>query len=347
MEENSQDRAANSQSMSYKFQRLRERIRQAVASGELSGKLPGERELARRFHVNAKTLSKALTDLAAEGLLQRSIGRGTFVQGTGPNPVAGAWLLISNWSESEPPVVSAIRAANPETKVVHDVSTVRPSFINQFQAVIDLTGKLPPDFVRDLIVRGITFVAVGYEPRTYTTHAVLSDVSYEATCLGRDLMIGGHRRFLAVQQGTCKVLSEALRKAAARYAPDATVDVCFPRDVPGVMEFRPTALLCDSLSAAQELMKTLAGLDVQIPADLSVAVVGCASDELPCSGYSVSPQRQAQAVIELLRGAVPGRPTMLWLAGIFHDMGTTGPIAMAGASDAPNGTSLRFPAVAV
>src|SRR5471032_1268295 len=73
-------RAAQS-GMSYKFQRLREKLRAAVASGELSGKLPGERALARRFHVNAKTLSKALTDLAAEGLLHRSIGRGTFVKG--------------------------------------------------------------------------------------------------------------------------------------------------------------------------------------------------------------------------------------------------------------------------
>src|SRR5258706_15746710 len=64
--------------LSYKFQRLRERLRAAVSNGELSGKLPGERSLARRFHVNAKTLSKALTDLAAEGLLDRSIGRGTY-----------------------------------------------------------------------------------------------------------------------------------------------------------------------------------------------------------------------------------------------------------------------------
>src|SRR5215208_5223130 len=67
--------------LSYKFQRLRERLRQAISSGELSGKLPGERQLSRRFRVNAKTLSKALTDLAAEGLLERSIGRGTFVRG--------------------------------------------------------------------------------------------------------------------------------------------------------------------------------------------------------------------------------------------------------------------------
>src|ERR1700733_5769947 len=74
--------------MSYKFQRLREKLRAAIASGELSGKLPGERQLAKRFHVNAKTLSKALTDLAAEGLLDRSIGRGTFVKGSGAGPSA-------------------------------------------------------------------------------------------------------------------------------------------------------------------------------------------------------------------------------------------------------------------
>src|SRR5215218_11509963 len=81
--------------MSYKFQRLREKIRAAIESGELVGKLPGERALAKRFHVNAKTLSKALTDLAAEGLLDRSIGRGTYVKGSAPAPAApGRWLVL-------------------------------------------------------------------------------------------------------------------------------------------------------------------------------------------------------------------------------------------------------------
>src|ERR1700730_6954512 len=84
--------------LSYKFQRLREKLRQAITSGELSGKLPGERALAKRFHCNAKTLSKALTDLAAEGLLERSIGRGTFVKGSKEEPAAAKspWLLLSD-----------------------------------------------------------------------------------------------------------------------------------------------------------------------------------------------------------------------------------------------------------
>ena len=64
----------NSESLSYKFQRLRERLRQAIERGELTGKLPGERVLAKQFQVNAKTLSKALTDLAAEGVLDLRVG---------------------------------------------------------------------------------------------------------------------------------------------------------------------------------------------------------------------------------------------------------------------------------
>src|SRR5689334_25297879 len=106
--------------LSYKFQRLREKLRAAIASGELNGKLPGERQLARRFRVNAKTLSKALTDLAAEGLLERSIGRGTFVKGstdvgntgaTSHTTAADRWLIICDARQSESPLVQQLMQA--------------------------------------------------------------------------------------------------------------------------------------------------------------------------------------------------------------------------------------------
>ena len=79
-----------SEKLSYKFQRLREAIRGAILSGELSDKLPGERELARRFGANAKTISKALTDLTSEGLLVRQVGRGTFVADSQANGTRSA-----------------------------------------------------------------------------------------------------------------------------------------------------------------------------------------------------------------------------------------------------------------
>src|SRR5262245_35469421 len=107
--------SAGNSKLSYKFQRLRERLRAAVASGELSGKLPGERQLARRFHVNAKTLSKALTDLAAEGVLDRSIGRGTFVKGTAPSHTATAgnrWLVICDEDQLNSGITEFLKKAH-------------------------------------------------------------------------------------------------------------------------------------------------------------------------------------------------------------------------------------------
>src|SRR6476660_9990758 len=107
--------AGRQSGMSYKFQRLREKIREAVESGELTGKLPGERTLARRFHVNAKTLSKALTDLAAEGVLDRSIGRGTYVKGSAPAGGAeGRWLVLCDDVDADSGIVGHFREANGE-----------------------------------------------------------------------------------------------------------------------------------------------------------------------------------------------------------------------------------------
>src|SRR6185437_7469581 len=106
--------------MSYKFQRLREKLRQAIDTGELKGKLPGERALAKRFHVNAKTLSKALTDLAAEGLLDRSIGRGTFVKGSAPLQMErGRWLLLCDSREEDQVLIDAFRGANMDLQTAY------------------------------------------------------------------------------------------------------------------------------------------------------------------------------------------------------------------------------------
>src|SRR5215211_7006905 len=143
--------AGGAGSMSYKFQRLREKLRAAIASGELSGKLPGERALAKRFHVNAKTLSKALTDLAAEGVLDRSIGRGTYVKGSAPSSNAGGrWLLLCDDNDADAQILlEHLRRANPDTQSTCDASGARPSFLNAFTAVIDAASATSETFLRD------------------------------------------------------------------------------------------------------------------------------------------------------------------------------------------------------
>lgn len=313
--------------MSYKFQRLREKIRQAVASGELSGKLPGERELARRFHVNAKTLSKALTDLAAEGLLQRSIGRGTFVRGAADEePVAaGPWLLISD-RQSDPEVIAQLRAINSEAQVIEDVSALRPSYLNQFAAVIDLAAQTPESFLRDLLVRNVQVVALGREPRTYSTNAVLIDSALGAAHLARQMLLTGHRRFAAIEGRTQTIVADTIRSLAPNYNAEISVDACFPRDIVAAVESGVTACICDNPAAAEECMRLLAQADVAVPGKISIAAIGSTpSKEYPCTGYYVGADQKATAVAEILRAGQNGRPTILWLTGKVVDRATIAP----------------------
>jgi DNA-binding LacI/PurR family transcriptional regulator len=318
---------------SYKFQRLREKIRQAVTAGELTGKLPGERELARRFHVNAKTLSKALTDLAAEGLLARSIGRGTFVKGQEAQPTAtGPWLLLCDADQLDSPVTQALRRHNPEAKAIQDITSLRPSFLNQFTAVVDLAASTPDVFVRDLLVRNMPLVVVGREPQTYSTSAVLLDVPYLASQLGRDLLLAGHRRLAAVEstreqsEGGVRdaALTKTLRLAASRYAPEATVVSCLARDAVRVVEGGVSAFVCSSVAAAQQVTNALFTASLPIPNRVSVCAVGEADGDYPCSGFYLSSEQAAEAVTHLLRNSQGGGGSkVLWLTGQYVDRYTT------------------------
>src|SRR5262245_35394282 len=312
---------------SYKFQRLRERLRAAIASGELAGKLPGERHLAKKFHVNAKTLSKALTDLAAEGLLDRSIGRGTFVKGTPGAPSHSAdsnrWLVISEPDEANSALLEQLRQSYQNIQVVTDASSLRPSFLNSVKVVIDLSLNTPESVLRDLIVRNITVVLVGREPVTYSVSAVLIDRAFAGACLARDMMLGGHRRFLAVEPRGQKVVADAIRRAAQRYAPESTVDAVWPADVPGAVEQGgATAVICNTRGLAVQVNEVLARRQLAIPGRISVAAIGSGSGDHPCSGYYVQSQQTASTVVQLVREVNMKRPTTIWMTGAFHDGGT-------------------------
>jgi hypothetical protein len=336
--------------MSYKFQRLREKLRHAVATGELSGKLPGERALAKRFHVNAKTLSKALTDLAAEGVLDRSIGRGTYVKGSAPAVAApGRWLVLCD-SESGPEhdaiacLIDQLRRGNPDLQLATTASVagMRPSFLSGFGAVIDLACDTPDAFLRDLVVRNLPVVAVNREPKTFSTHAVLVDAAFGAARITRDLMLAGHRRLAVVEPPGSNIVSHAVRQAAIRYDRDAVIDTFSPANVEqgpaaiAIRESGATAVICDCVRTA---IRAKAGLEhhgLQGPEGLSLAAIGCmcgGPSACPCSGYYVDCEPLAQAVIGILRDSPPARPTTLWLAGEFIDRGTLAPASLSNDQD--------------
>lgn len=315
--------------LSYKFQRLAEKIRQAIASGELSGKLPGERALARRFHANAKTLSKALTDLAAEGVLERSIGRGTFVKGTAPAASNGdRWLLLCDAHSASSALAREIVGANPAAQVSTDApAEMRPSFINQFSAVIDFAAQPHDGFLRDLVVRSIPVVIVGREPRTFSTHAVIADVTHGLSRLARDLMLAGHRRICAIESRGNHLVSQTLRAVAARYAPDATVDSCAAGEAAAIVEHGSSAVLCESAESASIARRILESHGIGIPGQVALAAAGVIGDSQspPCTGWFVHAREIAEMVGQVLRGGDnhPRRPATIWLTGQRIDTGTT------------------------
>jgi hypothetical protein len=321
--------------MSYKFQRLREKIRRAIELGELNGKLPGERALARRFHVNAKTLSKALTDLAAEGLLDRSIGRGTYVRGTAPAPAVatGRWLVICDPGEENHCTIAHLRAACPEMEVITNVDHLRPSFLNQFNAVINLSAQTREQFLRDLLVRNMPVVGVKHEPRAYSMHAVMPDVTLGVQRLARDLALAGHRRLGALEPLGSNTVALALRQAAARYASDAKVETANPGEAAALAEAGVTALACGSVRDARLARAALEARGIGIPQQVSLVAVGCTCPDAQCSGYFVDCGKIGQAAIDLLKDGNP-RPVSLWIPGQWVERGTLAPIGPGLALDA-------------
>ena len=312
--------------LSYKFQRLRERLRSAVTSGELQGKLPGERTLARRFHVNAKTLSKALTDLAAEGLLDRSIGRGTYVKGQTPTAQLrrSRWLIVADADRTDSHLVRLFNEASGEGEVVSDVTALRPSFLKQFDAVIDLGSHTPASFIRDLVVRNVPVIAVNCEPETYSVNTVSTDRVTGANLLARDLIMGGHTRIAVVRSLPRGGVPHAVELAAERYGHNTVIQVCDKEQVVDAVKAGATAIICDSAEVARQVKPALAAANLRIPEDVSLVAVGCCEDDAPCSGHFADTRVVAKSVTELLRDGTNGhRPTLLWMATHWVDQGTS------------------------
>jgi DNA-binding LacI/PurR family transcriptional regulator len=188
--------------------------------------------------------------------------------------------------------------------------------------VIDFADNTPDSFLRDLIVRNITLVAVGREPRTYSSHAVLMDRALGASLLARDLMMGGHTRFFAIERVGQTIVADAIRRAIARYAPQSTVDAGESKDVAAAIENGATAFICGTRPCAAQVREHLERLGVNIPAQVSLAAVGSGWGEYPCSGYFVHATHKAEQVLALLREKNAHRPVTIWLAGQFIDGGT-------------------------
>ncbi len=313
------DEPQASRKLSYKFQRLRERVRAAIESGELNGKLPGERVLARRFRVNAKTLSKALTDLAAEGLLERNIGLGTFVRGSSTPKLVHKCLVLHDTDQANCPIIAALATIGGFEVQTHDaVSALPPSLINPHRSIIVCSKTLGDDALRDLVVRGKSVVQLDRTSASYSTHAVLVDHVGAAADLARRLVRGGHTNLILVDaERPTEILKELLSLMPATISIRAGT----PGDLPDTLSQGVTGIICTSVEIIPQVLTVLAEMGQAVPQQVGVSGLGRLSDDATpqATGLYVRVGKIVQAITHLLSEASPHRPVSLWLAGEYID----------------------------
>jgi hypothetical protein len=214
----------------------------------------------------------------------------------------------------------------PDAQIAHDVRHARPSFVNQFNAVVDFARNTPEHFLRDLRVRGCPVVAVDREPRVFSIDSVLVDTALGASRVARQLLQAGHRNFASVERQGCRSICQALRAAAERFDASATVDSCYPDEVSNILDYGITAVVCDSVESAQRVLNVIQRNGVSVPDQISVAAVGYGAASVPCDGWYTDPMKAAETIAMLLRDTQARPPATLWLAGAQYKAETTGQV---------------------
>lgn len=343
--------------LSYKYQRLRERLRIAVKSGELTGKLPGERELARRYAANAKTINKALNDLAMEGLVYRHVGRGTFVASSSvSSPVQArarrfAWMVSTQLHLSDgEPLLSAIRESLE--KVGHRIETIEMDededggllsghlghrHFRQFDGAL-LVSKPSSKLLDDLRRRRMSVVLLNNYAEAMRLPAVLPDRAHGAFVLCQHLVQLGHRRIALLVRADClpgATAAEAgYRAAMAYYGLDEMPVTRVGRsvewsDLAGASG-SATAFICvpGQLGSVVKHLAAEAGVDV--PGELSIAAI-CTPGEMcgqreSISCYEVEASCVLRWASELLTQRFSAsQPPLIVVPGRFIDRGTLAP----------------------
>ncbi|MGC4032925.1 MAG: GntR family transcriptional regulator [Tepidisphaeraceae bacterium] len=293
--------------LSYKFQRLRKRIRAAIEGGELAGKLPGERTLARQFNVNAKTLSKALTDLAAEGVLERNIGLGTFVRGQTTSSASTSALLLTDVDAAEH-LTGALVAAGVQTASQAAGTELPPSLIAPYRVVLVSSDAVSDDAIRTLLVRGKDVITIDRLSTPYSTHALMSHVDRCAVEAAKEIATAAVTKLAVIAADSAIV--DAVRAALPHIEILATnADAIGSAAADGFQ-----AVLCEAA--------VIADVQAALANRSAVQLIGfgrCATAPASVLGFYITDEMVGGAIGEMISAGLPHKPLLLWLAGRRFD----------------------------
>ncbi len=345
----------SSERLRYKFQRLRETIRQAIESGDLKHRLPGERELARRFGVNAKTIGKALTDLTTEGMLVRRVGRGTFVAGQeNRDRVVGTrrrylWLSSSRLERGDVEFMFEFAQKRLDAKGHHvSLEYIEPDRRGEIPerclelgrlrslAGMVLFSSVPSRaLLADLSRRHLPIVLCNARSLSIKAWCVIADYAMGAFELTEHFVQMGHERIFLVLDRQAKWSSALAQRGyhtamsrhglkplpVVRGAADTTVPL--PDSAAAC-----SAVVCMGGRIADLIADQLAEQGADLPGDLSIAAVlhpgqpGVPRNRI--THYAADAEHIVDCVVQSLFDQAPGcTPRETLVPGLFHDCGST------------------------
>jgi DNA-binding LacI/PurR family transcriptional regulator/DNA-binding transcriptional regulator YhcF (GntR family) len=354
------NRGAQKGDLSYKYQRLRERLRLAVKNGELCGKLPGERELARRYSANAKTINKALNDLAMEGLVLRHVGRGTYVTGSGPNRQIPAmpsrkfaWIAPAV-DQADGKVLLAIASDLLQARGHHmevldgqldefgelPDALLTPRILRQIDGVLIVGARPSRELLANLRRRHLPVVLINNHHADIRLPTVLADQSHGAFAITERCIQLGHRRIqmlLRTESLPAGSAAQAGHHAAMQYyglrpLPPLQVDASFDWSSVIAGEHRPTALVCLSGQLAADARQQMIEAGLDLPAQMSIAAIcgpgeSCAERD-GITGYASDPRRIFHWATEFIISGTPSNgPQLAIVPGKCTDRGSIAPPA--------------------
>lgn len=345
----------SSERLRYKFQRLRETIRQAIESGDLKHRLPGERELARRFGVNAKTIGKALTDLTTEGMLVRRVGRGTFVAGQeNRDRVVGTrrrylWLASSRLERDDVEFMFEFARKRLDAKGHHvSLEYVEPDRRGEIAerclelgrlrslAGLVLFSSVPSRaLLADLSRRHLPIVLCNARSLSIKAWCVIADYAMGAFELTEHFVQMGHERIFLVLDRQAKWSSALAQRgyhtAMGRHGLKplpvvrGAVDTAVPLPDSAAA---CSAVVCMGGRIADLIADQLAEQGADLPGDLSIAAVlhpgqpGVPRNRI--THYATDAEHIVDCVVQSLFDQAPGRtPRETLVPGLFHDCGST------------------------
>ncbi len=282
-----------------KYMQVKQSLLNKIQNKEL---LPGERlesesEFAQRYQVSMITIRKALSELANEGYLNRTKGKGTFVAYPSASSRRLVALTISCKDYQDSSVLQIIRGAQ---RILSDFQYAMIVEWNQSgpEEELAIIQKLITQGVEGFLIypfdpvpstsnyqiidkKGIPYVLIDRYNPDYKTRFAGCDNYNGAILATRELLIRKHTKikfasyhfFLSSEQerydGYCNAMRQAgLAVSDANLLKDTDID--YDDLAADILARKTTAIVCCNDKLALKMMSQLSVRGIRIPQDVSV-----------------------------------------------------------------------------